>query len=325
MIILLLTFIFSSFHRIAFFYPDQYGGDDYKNEFIYKVPKVVSLAEMTGIMQALYPGATFLSSDPESSQILNASNNVCSNMEQQQQQQQHPDSNNNRSIVSIVLTHVVPYVEGGARNAFEKNVGIQQFVYEQRIGGKIATNVTEQYKRRVILTVANSFPYFLKRIPVSDRREMILSPIEVAIDEMQERVHQLEHVIGSRDAKHLQLVLQGSVNATVNAGPIAYANAFLRKPLGPDSDLDECSFIAAAQATDLFSESQKHLKFVFEQFLDLCENALKLNEKLIKPNQVEYHQNLKTNFEKLRDELDFFHERPTSLQIFDVISGSTFA
>lgn len=301
-------------------------------------------------MQALYPQATFLSSDPESLSAFNAAHLAAESLISSSSDLSSNNNNNNLSSkpqqpqsMAIVITHVTPYVQG-ARNAFEKAVGVQQFVYEQRLGGKIAQSVAEQYKRRVILTTANSFPYFLKRIPVADRRELILSPIEVAIDEMTERVHQLEHVIGSKDAKHLQLVLQGSVNATVNAGPIAYANAFLRKPaLGEEDEVDgegnaasseqqEDSFMSTdtldgSATSSGFTESQKHLKFLFEQFLDLCESALKLNEKLIKPNQVEYHQNLKVNFEKLKDELDFFYERPTSIQIFDVISsgGSTFA
>lgn len=322
--------------RVAFYYASQYGAQ--KTEYIYKRSKVVSLAEMTGTMQALYPQANFLSSDPESLSAFNAAHLAAESLISSSSDLS--SNNNNPSTkpqsMSIVITHVTPYVQG-ARNAFEKAVGVHQFVYEQRLGGKIAQSVAEQYKRRVILTTGNSFPYFLKRIPVADRREVILSPIEVAIDEMTERVHQLEHVIGSRDAKHLQLVLQGSVNATVNAGPIAYANAFLRKPALEEEEEDRvdgngASFLSTdtldgSATSSGFSESQKHLKFLFEQFLDLCESALKLNEKLIKPNQVEYHQNLKVNFEKLKDELDFFYERPTSIQIFDVISsgGSTFA
>ena len=290
---------------------------------------------MTGTMQALYPASIFLSSDPESLASFNAAHLTSSDTTASS------DSNSNKSHhqVAIVITHVTPYVEG-ARNQFEKFIGVQHFVYEQRLGGKIAQSVAEQCKKRVILTTGNCFPYFLKRAPVSDRREVILSPIEVAIDEMQERVHQLEHVICSRDAKHLQLVLQGSVNATVNAGPIAYANAFLRIPLSEHAQDDTIDSSSLSEPQDsflehdpldppsgiiLFNESQKHLKFLFEQFLDLCESALKLNEKLIKPNQVEYHQNLKVNFEKLRKELDFFYERPASIAVFDVISGSTFA
>lgn len=282
---------------------------------------------MTTKMRALYTNAMFVSSDNNILQQMDSNS-----MEElkTQQQTEHLNGFNGNSFdkfcmnCSIVITHVVPYVEN-AQNQFEKNVGVQKFVYEQRLNTKIAQSVADQYKKRVILTAQNSFPYFLKRIPVTNKEEVILNPIDVAIDEMQERVYQLEHVINTQDAKHLQLVLQGSVNATVNCGPIAYANAFLNKP--NDIEQNDCSSKienddCPVYKENNFTESQKHLKILFEQFLDLCESALKLNEKLIKANQQEYHYNLKTNFEKLKSQLDFFHDRPTSIQIFDVISGS---
>jgi len=56
-----------------------------------------------------------------------------------------------------------------------------------------------------------------------------LSPIEVALDEMQIKVAEIEEVVLAQptDAKKLQLRLQGSVCVQVNAGPLAYATAFL--------------------------------------------------------------------------------------------------
>lgn len=77
-------------------------------------------------------------------------------------------------------------------------------------------------------TALYSFPYVLKRIPVKEKQSIELSPIEVAIDEMQNRVAELEDVVlPPIDVKKLQLRLQGSVAVTVNAGPLAYATAFL--------------------------------------------------------------------------------------------------
>lgn len=61
-----------------------------------------------------------------------------------------------------------------------------------------------------------------------DRQIHELSPIEVAIDEMQTKIAELEEIVlGPIDLKKLQLRLQGSVAVTVNAGPLAYASAFL--------------------------------------------------------------------------------------------------
>ena len=58
-----------------------------------------------------------------------------------------------------------------------------------------------------------------KRIEVADggRKEIVLTPIEVAIDEMQCKVTDLREVINSPvpDMKRLQLKLQGGVSAQV--------------------------------------------------------------------------------------------------------------
>lgn len=65
-----------------------------------------------------------------------------------------------------------------------------------------------------VFTAQYSFPYVLKRIPVKDRQTMELSPIEVALDEMQSKISELEDVVLSQaqviDVKKLQLRLQGS-------------------------------------------------------------------------------------------------------------------
>ena len=59
-----------------------------------------------------------------------------------------------------------------------------------------------------------SFPYVKKRIPVFSKSVQILSPLEVAIDEMQARISELEEVVRMQptDLKKLQLKLQGSIS-----------------------------------------------------------------------------------------------------------------
>lgn len=59
-----------------------------------------------------------------------------------------------------------------------------------------------------------SFPYVKKRIPVFSKSVQILTPIEVAIDEMQARISELEEVVRMQptDLKKLQLKLQGSIS-----------------------------------------------------------------------------------------------------------------
>lgn len=89
-----------------------------------------------------------------------------------------------------------------------------------------------------------SFPYVLKRVPIKDKQSIELSPIEVAIDEMQNRVAELEQVVlPPIDVKKLQLRLQGSVAVQVNAGPLAYATVFL--------DPKQCDKFSSEKVEDL--------------------------------------------------------------------------
>ncbi len=88
----------------------------------------------------------------------------------------------------------------------------------------------EQYKRKTILTTSNHFPYVKTRIQVVDRKQVVLTPIEVAIEDVQKKIQELESAITQvpPDPKILQMVLQGSIGTTVNQGPIEVANVFLR-------------------------------------------------------------------------------------------------
>jgi hypothetical protein len=117
------------------------------------------------------------------------------------------------------VTHLTPYFckdELEARQTdFEQNHDVDSFSFETPFtkNGSARGNIEEQYKRRTILTTQYSFPYVLKRIQVKSRQVIELTPIEVAIDEMQSKVSELGEICVAHtiDLKKLQLRLQGSV------------------------------------------------------------------------------------------------------------------
>lgn len=108
----------------------------------------------------------------------------------------------------------------------------------------------------LVLAAQYSFPYVKKRIGIAEKRIVELSPIEVALDEMKQRVQELEDValIGPTDVKKLQLRLQGSICVTVNAGPLAYASAFLDPALSPQYPDDKVE-----ELKDVFRYTFSHL------------------------------------------------------------------
>lgn len=104
--------------------------------------------------------------------------------------------------------------------------------------GKPHGDLHEQWKRKTILTVANHFPYVKTRIQVVDRKQVsyfelkhavvrqkcdiyrallpfqiVLTPIEVAIEDIQKKTVELAHSIQQDppDTKILQMVLQGCI------------------------------------------------------------------------------------------------------------------
>lgn len=183
---------------------------------------------------------------------------------------------------------------------------------------------TDQFKSILIdffnfLLAEYSFPYVKKRIPVKGREVIELSPIEVAIDEMQVRVAELEDVCFSlpTDVKKLQLRLQGSVCVQVNAGPLAYATVFLDPKTSGNYAEDKV----------------EELKDIYREFLKISYSALQINGKLITQDQQEYQDVLIQNYRKLcmslsqlfgeqvwpHDEMGSFKRNSTAL--FSPISG----
>ncbi|GLD71620.1 dedicator of cytokinesis protein 11-like protein [Lates japonicus] len=91
----------------------------------------------------------------------------------------------------------------------------------------------------------------------------------------------------SRTSPHFELV-------QVNAGPMAYARAFL-----DDSKTNQSG-----------NKKVKDLKDIFRRFVEACSMALDINERLIKEDQFEYHEGLKANFKEMVKELsDIIHEQ----------------
>ncbi|XP_048588503.1 dedicator of cytokinesis protein 9-like [Nematostella vectensis] len=106
---------------------------------------------------------------------------------------------------------------------------------------------------------------------------------------MQNKVKELEQFTTQSppDMKRLQLVLQGSVSIQVNAGPQAYAQAFLDK-------------------TVCHKHPGKHierLQNVYREFLKFCGKALEINNQLIKEDQRMYQDDMKEKYGLLRTEL----------------------
>ncbi|CAL8322032.1 unnamed protein product [Merluccius merluccius] len=301
--------LLGTYFRVAFFGQGFFEDEDGK-EYIYKEPKFTPLSEISQRLLKLYSEKF----GQENVKMIQDSGRI-----------------NTKDLDSkyayIQVTHVTPYLEEkelvDRKTDFEKSHNIRRFVFEMpfTISGKKQGGVEEQCKRRTILTTTHCFPYVKKRIAVMYQHHTDLNPIEVAIDEMSKKVGEIRQLCSSSDVDmiRLQLKLQGSISVQVNAGPLAYARAFL----------DDAN-------TKKYADNKvKQLKEVFRQFVEACGRGLAINERLIKEDQQEYHDEMKANYRDLARELSaIMHEQispvedglksvlPDSLQIFNAISGT---
>ncbi|NXQ53457.1 DOC11 protein, partial [Anthoscopus minutus] len=282
--------LLGTFFRVAFYGQTFFEEEDGK-EYIYKEPKLTSLSEISFRLLKLY-GEKFGS---ETVKIIQDSNKVSI-------------KDLDPKYAHIQVTYVKPYFEdkemSERKTEFERNHNINRFVFETpyTLSGKKHGSVEEQCKKRTILTTLNSFPYVKKRIPVNYEHQVNLKPIDVATDEIKDKTAELQKICSSAsdvDMIQLQLKLQGCVSVQVNAGPLAYARAFL-------SD---------SQSNKYPAKKVNDLKEMFRKFIQACGIALELNERLIKEDQVEYHEGLKSNFQDMVKELsDIIHEQACTAQ-----------
>uniref|UniRef100_A0A8C4HHZ6 Dedicator of cytokinesis 9b n=1 Tax=Dicentrarchus labrax TaxID=13489 RepID=A0A8C4HHZ6_DICLA len=301
--------LLGTYFRVAFFGQGFFEDEDGK-EYIYKEPKFTPLSEISQRLLKLYSDKF----GQENVKIIQDSGRV------------NPKDLDSK-YAYIQVTHVTPYLDDkeleDRKTDFEKSHNIRRFVFETpfTVSGKKQGGVEEQCKRRTVLTTTHCFPYVKKRIAVMYQHQTDLSPIEVAIDEMSAKVGELRLLCSASevDMIRLQLKLQGSISVQVNAGPLAYARAFL----------DDSS------AKKYPDNKVKQLKEVFRQFVDACGQALGVNERLIKEDQQEYHDEMKANYRDLARELsNIMHEQinpvedgtrstlSDSMGIFNAISGT---
>uniref|UniRef100_A0A8B9RVE6 Dedicator of cytokinesis 10 n=2 Tax=Accipiter nisus TaxID=211598 RepID=A0A8B9RVE6_9AVES len=286
--------LFGRYYRVAF-YGQGFFEEEEGKEYIYKEPKLTGLSEISQRLMKLYADKFGI----DNVKIIQDSNKV------------NPKDLDPK-YAYIQVTYVTPFFEEkeaeDRKTDFEMHHNINRFVFETpfTLSGKKHGGVEEQCKRRTILTTSHLFPYVKKRIQVISQTSTELNPIEVAIDEMSKKVSELNQLCTMEevDMIRLQLKLQGSVSVKVNAGPMAYARAFLEETNAkryPDNQV-------------------KLLKEIFRQFAEACGHALDVNERLIKEDQFEYQGEMKSHYKDMLSELSAVMNEQVRSSIF-VLGG----
>lgn len=128
------------------------------------------------------------------------------------------------------------------------------------------------------------------RIQVVHRKQIILEPIEVAIEDIQKKTIELAAATNQEpsDPKILQMVLQGCIGTTVNQGPMEMAMVFLG---------------GIADSLTVPTRNQNKLRLCFKDFSKKCYDALKKNKNLIGSDQKDYQKELERNYAKFTERL----------------------
>ncbi|XP_073499908.1 dedicator of cytokinesis protein 7 isoform X14 [Phyllobates terribilis] len=268
--------MFGTYFRVGF-YGTRFGDLD-EQEFVYKEPAITKLAEISHRLEGFY-GERF---GEDVVEVIKDSNPV-----------DKCKLDSNKAFIQI--TYVEPFFDTYEMKDrityFDKNYNLRRFMYctPFTLDGRAHGELHEQFKRKTILTTSHAFPYIKTRINVIHKEEIILTPIEVAIEDMQKKTQELAFATHQdpADPKMLQMVLQGSVGTTVNQGPLEVAQVFLSEiPNDPK----------------LFRHHNK-LRLCFKDFTKRCEDALRKNKSLIGPDQKEYQRELERNYHRLKEAL----------------------
>ncbi|GAB1293953.1 Dedicator of cytokinesis protein 6 [Apodemus speciosus] len=214
--------VFGTYFRVGF-YGARFGDLD-EQEFVYKEPSITKLAEISHRLEEFYTERF----GDDVVEIIKDSNPV---------DKSKLDPQKAYIQITYVEPHFDTYELKDRVTYFDRNYGLRAFLFctpftpDGRAHGELA----EQHKRKTLLSTEHAFPYIKTRIRVCHREETVLTPVEVAIEDMQKKTRELAFATEQDppDAKMLQMVLQGSVGPTVNQ----WCEDALRKNkalIGPD-------------------------------------------------------------------------------------------
>ncbi|XP_023572954.1 dedicator of cytokinesis protein 6 isoform X1 [Octodon degus] len=268
--------VFGTYFRVGF-YGARFGDLD-EQEFVYKEPSITKLAEISHRLEEFYTERF----GDDIVEIIKDSNPV---------DKSKLDPQKAYIQITYVEPHFDTYELKDRVTYFDRNYGLRTFLFCTPFtpDGRAHGELQEQHKRKTLLSTEHAFPYIKTRIRVCHREETVLTPVEVAIEDMQKKTRELAFATEQEppDCKMLQMVLQGSVGPTVNQGPLEVAQVFL-------ADIPE--------DPKLFRHHNK-LRLCFKDFCKKCEDALRKNKALIGPDQKEYHRELERHYCRLREAL----------------------
>ncbi|OUC39444.1 dedicator of cytokinesis, partial [Trichinella nativa] len=289
--------LFGTYFRVGF-YGAKFADLD-GLEYVYREPAITKLSEISSRLESFYADRF----GAGSVEVIKDSNNV-------------DPARLEPHKAYLQITYVEPYFDRWELRrrvtVFERNHNVSRFVYATpfTLDGRAHGELGEQYKRKTVLTTSHSLPYMKSRVLVVHKEQSVLTPVEVAIEDINKKTLELELATGQQppDGKILQMVLQGCIGTTVNRGPLEIANVFLGEQQqvngAAGAGAGSSTTVTTANAGEPVSEVlQNRLRLSFKDFSKKCADALRENKRLIGPNQREYQKELERNYLHFTEQL----------------------
>jgi len=175
----------------------------------------------------------------------------------------------------------------------EQHFKLNRFISETAFSGeKIAQEeLSRQQKKKTVFVVDGCFPYLKYRLPVISKKEIVLSPIENAIELVQNRSAKIREQLECNPPRlnPLQQIIQGSVLPMVNEGPLKICETFLTRREGMHVyDNEQVAILTKVLAT----------------FVTLCGFAIALNKSLIGPKHIKFQQMVEQQYKILKQQVN---------------------
>eukprot|EP01114_Cavostelium_apophysatum_P015137 TRINITY_DN4064_c0_g1_i2.p1 TRINITY_DN4064_c0_g1~~TRINITY_DN4064_c0_g1_i2.p1 ORF type:complete len:1824 (-),score=558.97 TRINITY_DN4064_c0_g1_i2:115-5586(-) len=272
--------LFSNYYRVAFFGKifDEYDG----KEYVYKEPSTVRLAEFSQHLQDQFANRFAAENLTDKLRILPNTKVVV---------RSELDPNLGYLQIIAVDVQLAPEELAHRESLFEQNFNINRFIFETpftKSGKAHSSDMAEQYKKKTILTCDAVFPYLRKRLEIVSKAEIERTPIETAIELIQKKTVSLtvEVAAATPNIKTLQMALQGTLLAQVNAGPLEVCRVFLGDNM-----------------TRYDKKHVEQLTTAMTNFVKALGQALEVNQGLIKSDQVILQRELESALRNLKAEV----------------------
>jgi len=172
----------------------------------------------------------------------------------------------------------------------KKNFDCKTFLYESpfTLSGKPSDDITEQCKRKFIITTSSVFPHVVNRLIIEHKEKFELSPIENSIEINYGKVKSLQSCVQFNfDSKAVSLLLHGILLAQVNSGPLPVARTFL-----------------STENVSKYDEVHvNRLREVFIEFVQILAEAVGRNKQEIGPNELTVQNQIEIAYFRFKDEV----------------------